>query len=637
MRVQELAEVVAALQNRFDESQNQISLMIAQMQQLTESMGVLHSHSGKSPANHQDPVTESSSSGPVGVQNEMEQKENTDPRALLKFVKMEIPLFDGTNPDNWIFRSELFFDLQRVPPALKVQLAGLRMEGPASSWFQWSYKGGTIRSWTDFTKALRQRFGVKPHQNITGMLSKVTQTGTLKDYLFEFEKLMNQTTNVDDELLLSFFASGLSPDLRRAIEIHEPSTLQGAMHFAFVYDAHYTELRVSLNNGVSTTTKKPHFCSPYSSEGVTNQSSQLVSSMGSTTQNRPIASQTSISQPTSSLTSTSQTPIKRLSQEEWTKRRELGLCFSCDEKWTNKHRCKGKFLFMVGKELEDEDEGEEIVWNSSGAGTNIEDAALLSLSETRNSKALNFVTSIQGQTVAILVDTGSTHSFIQRELVTALKIPMVRITKMRVFLGNDEFLVCDCKCPKVKLLVQGQSFETDLWVLDLANLGISLGMTWLESLGKVTHDYIHLTMEFEWQGKLVILTGESQTDNHKNSALGGCLAITCDTQHQLEDAVDNELLQLQPSVHPDLWHILVEYQAIFSIPRSLPPCRPMDHAIHLEARARPVNVRPYRYGHHQKEEIEKQVSDLLASGFIRYSTSPYSSPVLLVKKQDKTW
>ncbi|XP_061355879.1 uncharacterized protein LOC133300369 [Gastrolobium bilobum] len=607
MRVQELAEVVASLQNRFDDSQNQISLLVAQMQQLNDSMGVLHSQAGKSPGNQHDSSTGSSSAGSTDFPNEMGKKDTTDPRSLLKFVKMEIPLFDGTNPDNWIFKTELFFELQKVPPALKVQLAGLRMEGPASSWFQWTYKGGTIRLWPDFTKALRQRFGVKPHQNITGMLSKVTQTGTLKDYLFEFEKLMNQTTNVDDDLLLSFFVSGLSPDLRRAIEIHEPKTLQRAMHFAFVCDAHYTDLRVSMNNGASNNPRRTQFRSYQSSEGVTNQIANITPSVGTTIPNKTVAVHSSTTQNPSSQTSTSQ------------------------------HRCKGKFLLLVGEEQGEEEDGEEIVWNFNETAAVNEDAALYSLSEIHNSKALNFVTTIQGQTVTILVDTGSTHSFIQRHLVSALQIPVIHIRKMRVFLGNGEFLVCDSKCPKVKLMVQGQTFEMDLWVLDLDTLGIILGMTWLESLGKVTHDYNQLTMEFDWQGKLVQLKGESHEGIQKKSVVGSCLSLACETQHQSETTLDSELVKLQPSVHLELWQLLVEYQAFFSIPKSLPPFRFMDHAIHLEIGSKPVNVKPYRYGYHQKEEIEKQVTELLASGFIQYSTSPYSSPVLLVKKQDSTW
>ena len=48
-------------------------------------------------------------------------------------------------------------------------------------------------------------------------------------------------------------------------------------------------------------------------------------------------------------------------------------------------------------------------------------------------------------------------------------------------------------------------------------------------------------------------------------------------------------------------------------------------------------MRPYRYAHFQKTEIEKQVNKMLTMCVIRSSTCPFSSPILLVKKKDGTW
>ncbi|XP_066365248.1 uncharacterized protein [Miscanthus floridulus] len=72
-------------------------------------------------------------------------------------------------------------------------------------------------------------------------------------------------------------------------------------------------------------------------------------------------------------------------------------------------------------------------------------------------------------------------------------------------------------------------------------------------------------------------------------------------------------------------------------PNTLPPQRPFDHHIKLLLGDPPVNIRPYRYSPAQKDEIEKQLSEMLKNGIIKHSQSPYASPVLLVKKKNGSW
>jgi hypothetical protein len=78
--------------------------------------------------------------------------------------------------------------------------------------------------------------------------------------------------------------------------------------------------------------------------------------------------------------------------------------------------------------------------------------------------------------------------------------------------------------------------------------------------------------------------------------------------------------------------ILREFSNLFDKPCGLPLIRSHDHQIVLTIGSGPTNVRPYRYPHYQKNEIEKIVLGLLQSGVVHPSNSPYSSPVILLKK-----
>lgn len=87
----------------------------------------------------------------------------------------------------------------------------------------------------------------------------------------------------------------------------------------------------------------------------------------------------------------------------------------------------------------------------------------------------------------------------------------------------------------------------------------------------------------------------------------------------------------------ELEQVLEEHMEVFCEPQELPPDRDKRHQITLKEGTDPVNVRPYRYPHLMKGEIERQVEEMLKAGIIRPSTSPYSNPVILVKKKDGSW
>ncbi len=93
----------------------------------------------------------------------------------------------------------------------------------------------------------------------------------------------------------------------------------------------------------------------------------------------------------------------------------------------------------------------------------------------------------------------------------------------------------------------------------------------------------------------------------------------------------------EQGVPTEVEEVFEQYQDLFQEPQGLPPIRAQDHKITLHKEASPINIRPYRYSFEQKTEIEKQIAEMLQSTFIQKSTSPYASPVLLVRKKDNNW
>lgn len=87
---------------------------------------------------------------------------------------------------------------------------------------------------------------------------------------------------------------------------------------------------------------------------------------------------------------------------------------------------------------------------------------------------------------------------------------------------------------------------------------------------------------------------------------------------------------------PRVEALLVEFADIFKDVPGLPPVRPVDHTIPLAPGAAPVSRPMYRLSPVELEEVKRQVTDLLAKGMVRPSTSPYSAPILFVGKKDGT-
>eukprot|EP00253_Pinus_taeda_P030229 PITA_30229 len=87
----------------------------------------------------------------------------------------------------------------------------------------------------------------------------------------------------------------------------------------------------------------------------------------------------------------------------------------------------------------------------------------------------------------------------------------------------------------------------------------------------------------------------------------------------------------------NLEKVVSEYDILFKEPKGLPPKKEILHDIILQQDAPLPNIGMYRMFDLENAEIKKQVKELLEKGFIRPSTSPCGSPIVLVRKKDGSW
>ncbi|TYK19543.1 Transposon Ty3-G Gag-Pol polyprotein [Cucumis melo var. makuwa] len=83
----------------------------------------------------------------------------------------------------------------------------------------------------------------------------------------------------------------------------------------------------------------------------------------------------------------------------------------------------------------------------------------------------------------------------------------------------------------------------------------------------------------------------------------------------------------------------MEFKDIFpeNIPSGLPPLRGIKHQIDYLSEVVIPNRPAYRANPTETKEIQKQLDELLAKGYVRESLSPCSVPVILVPKKDEAW
>lgn len=182
-------------------------------------------------------------------------------------------------------------------------------------------------------------------------------------------------------------------------------------------------------------------------------------------------------------------PMKRISWEEMQKRRAQGLCFNCDDKFVLGHKCKGPQLLLLEGNPDDEEEQDD------------PEISLHALTGWSAARTMRIIAKVGSHELVVLIDSGSTHNFINEKIAELLQLPAVPTEPFNVKVANGAPLKCQGRFENVRVWLQGIPFTLTLYSVPLIGLDMVLGIHWLEQLGTIMCDWRRMTMDFIWEGQ----------------------------------------------------------------------------------------------------------------------------------------
>lgn len=584
--------------------------------------------------------------------------------------KVELPSFDGDDLMGWVTRAETYFEVQGTSEEVKIRLAKLSMEGATIHWFNLLRETDDDLTWLKLKQDLIERYGGRQSDNPFEEMKDLQQTGTVDEYITTFEYVSSQVGRLPEEQYLGYFMGGLKTDIRLRVRTINPRSRVQKMKIARDVE---TEMRGSLlprvsaggprnwkgsgsgGYGLSWKTGYGSQHNPGSTRvgnGSTNYSAGSVQSKTGSSPSNPNGNTNANTSTTISIGDEGRRyegerncGLKHLPYSELMERKAQGLCFRCGEKYHTLHQCAEKQLRLVilGDDETINEEGEVIAIEVKEDEEEVLDCNSMGLfgiietnikSNNTPPTTLRLQGSLKGVSIMILIDNGASHNFVSPHVASALGLNVEQGRSMGVKLGDGHRVSTRGRCRKLEVCLNDFTTSVDAYVLELGDLDMILGVAWLQRLRKVTFDWEMMTISFLWEGKMMELHGQFFTT--KEVSTNNISHAPMDFLHSLleEEVVPaNEVQELTEVQKQELNELLRKFKGVFEENTGLPPKREINHAIELQKDDGPVSVRPYRYPHHHKEEIEKQVQSMLSQGIIRNSSSAFSSPIILVKKR----
>ncbi|XP_048602698.1 uncharacterized protein LOC125588971 [Brassica napus] len=562
--------------------------------------------------------------------------------------RLELPLFDGEQADSWVLRADQYFEISEFTEEQKLKAVKMCFVEDALLWYRWERDRDPFRSWSQLKERVLEQYSTARDTSAGERLLRLRQEGSVKDYCREFISLATNAPELTDAVLEMAFMNGLKPRIRAGVRMFEPKTLQKMMSLARKVEEWegdngeddskpYPSLagrNPKPNNRSDETTNKLSFNGPNQQKSKPNYTSSL-----SPQKDKGVAGKTT------TYHNRVKAPFRRLTPAEIEQRRSAGLCFRCDEKFFRNHKCPKPELTVLimhddGKEeVFDEEPCELLDEEENEVEAVVAEVSISSVVGLTSSRTMKLKGELGGEEVTVLIDSGASHNFISEKMASRMGLITKNTTRYGVMVAGGVKVQGRGVITGVELKLQDCTIHTSFLPLELGIADVILGVQWLDTLGEMRVNWKLQRMKIRLSGEWVLIQG----DPSLHSA-GVSLKSIWKTLEEEGEGIVVEFGGLQagetgfPVTVDQEWQaVLGQYAGVFQEPTGLPPSRGKEHAILLEAGASPVSVRPFRYPQAQKTEIEKQIGLMLAAGIIKESNSPFSSPVLLVKKKDGSW
>ncbi|XP_004292526.1 PREDICTED: uncharacterized protein LOC101313866 [Fragaria vesca subsp. vesca] len=549
----------------------------------------------------------------------------------MKQMRLDFGNYGGGDPVEWLNKCEQFFEFYQIPEERKLSIASMYLTDKASDrWYMFRHEFPP--TWQGLADLLMREFSSYNRAACHAALARMNQTGSVEQveqFMEQFTKLSRRTPGISQEVLVYFFIGGLREDIRADVQAFKPRSLYEACELARVYETRNWNLRHASRYNMAPRTEGSHPVTHIKPP----ISSMAKVSTGASYQGRNVQAVPS-----------SNSNIKfKLTDSEFEARRARKQRYFCDSPYVPGHNYRKKGQLMSLEIVPDEDE--LMMLDSSESQREVPpitdlDEPLIRLQVMGDDSATTETMQLKGRlgnkSVHVLIDFGATHNFIHPQLLKGTKFPVQYFSPLNVRLASGAKMKTRGEV-HAQLSLQDFNFAADFYILPVTGCEIELGAGWLKSLGDILWNFETMRMKFKVSELEYMLQGIVAP----SASVISCKAMTRLLKKEKEAMLVQvqSLTTIEPAQSPpkDIQVLFDKYAALFEVPTSLPPARKQDHTIELLPNTPPVSVRPYRYPHFQKTEIEKIVQELLDNGVIRPSKSPFSSPVLLVKKKDGTW